>query len=467
MSALAHQLADVLTLAPAPFVRTRALVLVRCASRSASGMGEGGRARLWQFNSVTASPRSCCSCAWRLSCAVLLGRAGFVVGRRVIRTMRVVRGIFMGELLVIIVLDPVRIAPASMTRLTGFRPHARAVPPDLVDDVLEDGARRSARATPAPRCPRAPGLSVSVRKGELENVERNRDKSIGVTVYLRPAPRQRQQFRLHPPRRWSRRCAPPTTSRVSPPKTRPPACPTRLTWPTPRQADARARSLFHAWPIDAEAAASSWRCAARRRPLPPTARITNSEGAGVSRPAVALLHGQLAAAFAAATPARATAISVSPIASQPSARRGEPDMQRDYWYSSMRDAARAVGAGGGGPLCRRTRVVASGGRARYATREVPVLFESTLASGLVGAFVGRRSRAARSTARRVFSTAAWDRQVLAPHLDLARRPAARKRARAARPSTTRASTTRAAAGGGRGAWCRATSCRATRRASSA
>src|SRR3954469_20639510 len=28
------------------------------------------------------------------------------------------------------------------------------------------------------------GLSVSVRKGELENVERNRDKSLGVTVYV-------------------------------------------------------------------------------------------------------------------------------------------------------------------------------------------------------------------------------------------------------------------------------------------
>ena len=28
------------------------------------------------------------------------------------------------------------------------------------------------------------GLSVSVRKGALENVERNRDKSLGVGVYL-------------------------------------------------------------------------------------------------------------------------------------------------------------------------------------------------------------------------------------------------------------------------------------------
>jgi len=31
------------------------------------------------------------------------------------------------------------------------------------------------------------GLSVSVRQGELENVERNRDKSLGVTVYLATA----------------------------------------------------------------------------------------------------------------------------------------------------------------------------------------------------------------------------------------------------------------------------------------
>ena len=28
------------------------------------------------------------------------------------------------------------------------------------------------------------GLSVSVRKGEVEHVERNRDKSLGVTVYI-------------------------------------------------------------------------------------------------------------------------------------------------------------------------------------------------------------------------------------------------------------------------------------------
>ena len=28
------------------------------------------------------------------------------------------------------------------------------------------------------------GLSVSIRKGETENVERNRDKSMGITVYM-------------------------------------------------------------------------------------------------------------------------------------------------------------------------------------------------------------------------------------------------------------------------------------------
>jgi PmbA protein len=37
---------------------------------------------------------------------------------------------------------------------------------------------------------------VSVRKGELENVERNRDKSLGITVYVGQPPRQRQHLRL-------------------------------------------------------------------------------------------------------------------------------------------------------------------------------------------------------------------------------------------------------------------------------
>ena len=46
------------------------------------------------------------------------------------------------------------------------------------------GARPKAGATDAgAEASEGCGLSVSVRKGELETVERNRDKSLGVTVY--------------------------------------------------------------------------------------------------------------------------------------------------------------------------------------------------------------------------------------------------------------------------------------------
>ena len=44
--------------------------------------------------------------------------------------------------------------------------------------------RTLAPAKPAVEVSEGCGLSVSVRKGELENVERNRDKSLGVTLFV-------------------------------------------------------------------------------------------------------------------------------------------------------------------------------------------------------------------------------------------------------------------------------------------
>ncbi|MFZ2296740.1 MAG: DNA gyrase modulator, partial [Aquabacterium sp.] len=53
----------------------------------------------------------------------------------------------------------------------------------LIEDTL--GLARKVGATDAAaEVSEGMGLSVSVRKGKLENVERNRDKTIGVTVYV-------------------------------------------------------------------------------------------------------------------------------------------------------------------------------------------------------------------------------------------------------------------------------------------
>ena len=53
----------------------------------------------------------------------------------------------------------------------------------LVDSALQHAKKLGATDAGA-EASEGCGLSVSVRKGELENVERNRDKSLGVTVYV-------------------------------------------------------------------------------------------------------------------------------------------------------------------------------------------------------------------------------------------------------------------------------------------
>ena len=53
----------------------------------------------------------------------------------------------------------------------------------IIDDTLAI-AKSLGASDAAAEVSEGAGLSVSVRLGEIENVERNRDKSLGVTVYL-------------------------------------------------------------------------------------------------------------------------------------------------------------------------------------------------------------------------------------------------------------------------------------------
>src|SRR5881275_3104346 len=60
---------------------------------------------------------------------------------------------------------------------------SRAKFEELVDAALAH-ARKLGATDAGAEASEGSGLSVSVRKGELENVERNRDKSLGITVYV-------------------------------------------------------------------------------------------------------------------------------------------------------------------------------------------------------------------------------------------------------------------------------------------
>ncbi len=217
------------------------------------------------------------------------------------------------------------------------------------------------------------GQNVTVRMGETETIEYNRDKGVSVTVYF-------GQQRGHA-----------STSDLSDKAladTVAAACNiARYTAQDPfcGLADAGLMAtefpdldLYHPWPISVEEAIEiAKRCEAAARDIDP--RITNSEGASVSASeglsVYANSHG-----FSAGYPTSRHAISASVIAED-----GE-NMQRDYWYTTARaaenlDAPERVGQMAGQRTIRRL------GCRRVKTAQVPVLFEAPLASGLISSLV--------------------------------------------------------------------------------
>jgi PmbA protein len=295
-----------------------------------------------------------------------------------------------------------------MTRAQGFA-YSRAQFEQLVEDSLSL-AQGLGASDAGVEVSEGAGLSVSVRKGQLENVERNRDKSIGVTVYL-------GQRRGNASTSDFSRAALVQTVRAAYDIARFTAEDPAAGLPeardlATREAAARDLDLCHSWAIDADAARQlALRCEAAA--LSTDRRITNSEGAGVSAQQSHFFMGN-SRGFRGGYASSRHGLSVSPIAG-----RGD-GMQRDYWYSSMRDPAQLAAPEAVGRYAAERALSRLASR-KIATCEVPVLFESTLASGLVGAFVGATSGGALYR-KASFLDACLGQQVLAAHLDLDENP---------------------------------------------
>ena len=218
------------------------------------------------------------------------------------------------------------------------------------------------------------GQNVSVRMGETETIEYNRDKGISVTVYFGHQKGHASTSDL------SKEALQDTVSA---------AC--NIARYTAKDefcglADAVLMTkefpdldLFHPWDLSVdEAIAIAQTCETAARGV--DKRITNSEGASVSTSegvfAYANSHG-----FVGGYPTSRHGISCSVIA------EGENDeMQRDYWYTSARshldlDSATSVGIVAGERTVRRL-----GSRA-IKTAQVPVMFEASLASGLISSII--------------------------------------------------------------------------------
>ncbi len=220
------------------------------------------------------------------------------------------------------------------------------------------------------------GLSVSVRKGELENVERNRDKSLGVTVYVdhRRGNASTSDFSKAAIERTVQAAYDIARFTAEDP-----------TAGLPDEADIethqRDLDLFHPWAINSEEAAQlALKCEAAA--LQTSRRITNSDGAAVSAQQShffsAHTHG-----FRGGYASSRHSVSVAPIAKLPG-RNAE--MQRDAWYTSMRSADELASPEAVGRYAAERALSRLGAR-KIATTECPVLFESPVAAGLLGGFV--------------------------------------------------------------------------------
>ena len=301
--------------------------------------------------------------------------------------------------------------PTSRPRVpTVALPTAAHIFEDLVDRALahaKDFGATDAGAEASEGC----GLSVSVRKGELENVERNRDKSLGITVYVgqRRGSASTSDFSEAALKQTARAAYDIARFTAEDPFSG-----------LPDEGDivreAPELDLFHPWSVTSEQAAKiALECEAAA--LSTDRRITNSEGAGVSAQQShffsAHTHG-----FRGGYASSRHSISVAPIASSPG--RGNDDMQRDAWYSSMRSAQELASPKAIG------RYAAERALSRLASRKIktvecPVLFEAPLAAGLLGALVQATSGGALYR-KSSFLLDSLGKPVLPAHLDVLEDP---------------------------------------------
>jgi PmbA protein len=279
----------------------------------------------------------------------------------------------------------------------------------LIEDTLAL-ARKLGASDAGAEVSEGVGLSVSVRKGKLESVERNRDKSIGVTVYLgqRRGNASTSDFSAASLEQTVRAAYDIARFTAEDPMAGLPDVENLALG----RAATRDLDLFFPWKVTADQAAELAR-RTEAAALGVDKRITNSEGASVSAQQSHFFAGNTRGFMGGYASSRHS-MSVSPIAG-----RGN-DMQRDFWYTSERDAkdmARPEAIG----RYAAERALARLKARKIATCEVPVLFENTLAAGLLGAYVQATSGGALYR-KATFLLDSLGKPVFPKHIEIAEDP---------------------------------------------
>lgn len=242
----------------------------------------------------------------------------------------------------------------------------------LIQDMLAQAQQRGASAAEAGLNVET-GLSVTVRMGEVETIEHNRDKGVGITVYF-----------------GQRKGNASTTdfSAAAIKETVEAACNIARYTQDDKYAglpdaerlakDIPDLDLYHPWAISAEDAVDICQ-RAEAKALHYDERIINSEGAYISSHSGTRVYGN-SLGFIHDCPTSRHSIGCTVIG------KDAQGMQRDYWYSLSRVPTELEDPAEIG-LHAAQRVIKRLDHKRVKTQQLPVIFQAEVARGLLGHFV--------------------------------------------------------------------------------
>lgn len=218
------------------------------------------------------------------------------------------------------------------------------------------------------------GLNVSVRKSEVETLEFNRDKAIGITVYCGQCKGAASTTDISPESLRSTVSAAINLAKLTEAD------------PFAGLADAKdlateikSLDLYHPWDLAVEdAILLAKQC--EKAALSHDRKIVNSEGATVSTSQAYHVYGN-SHGFLGFYPTSRHSLSCSVIAQDPNG------MERDYQYtlsrkSSELETAQKIG------IEAATRALNRLSAKKLSTQRLPVIFDASIASGIINHFIG-------------------------------------------------------------------------------
>ncbi len=225
------------------------------------------------------------------------------------------------------------------------------------------------------------GQDVTVRLGEVETIEHNRDKGLGITVYLGQRRGNASTTDLSRDAIERTVKAALAIAKYTAEDEFAGLADTNRLAPAPF-AD---YGLYYPWKLAVDDAIQLGK-RIEAAAFAVDKRINNSEGASVSTSESDFIYAN-SAGFIGGYPTTRHSASCSVIATS------KQGMQRDYWYAVSRDeqgleSAELIGRRAG------ERTVARLDAKKIASCDAPVLFEAPIASGLIGSFVGAVSGSA-------------------------------------------------------------------------